>query len=47
MPPVAVLLEASYATVHTADESAPESFQTTNGGRTWSPLESLAVGPGR
>jgi hypothetical protein len=32
--------------VNEADESAPESFQTTDGGRTWSPLENLTVEPG-
>jgi hypothetical protein len=32
--------------VDTADESAPASFQTTDGGRTWSPLEDLTVEPG-
>ena len=31
--------------VNKADESAPSSFQTTDGGLTWSPLENLTVKP--
>jgi hypothetical protein len=31
--------------VNEADESAPSSFQTTDGGRTWSPLANLTVEP--